>query len=490
MSIRIKLIISYLAALVVPIFLTLIAAVVILGIYAGGIPRKEFGPDFFKSFTQKASSVYFELEQAITENPDKLLDVKYLEQLDEKLIIMNTGIVVYKDNQLIYASKFLNSTDIMAKLSKPISNARESRGKNLHDMVFANNKTYNVIRNEFVFSSKAAGKLFALTDVSPIGEFARKYFSALAFAILFILLLTNAILTYIVSRSILRPLSLLKHGTRQIKEGNLNFEVKTKSKDEIGQVCLAFDEMRQRLKDSLETQLQYEENRKELLSSISHDLKTPVTAIKGYVEGIMDGVADTPEKVEKYISTINAKATALDRLIDDLFLFSKLDLKKLPFNFEKVDIKKYFEDCIEELKFDMDKKNILLEFNADFNKTIKVVADREKLKRVIVNIIENAAKNMNKENSRISIKLCETAEMVEIAVEDNGQGINCDELPFIFDRFYRADQSRNTATGGSGLGLAIARQIIGEHGGVIWAESCLGIGTTIYFTLKKVPPGV
>ena len=114
--------------------------------------------------------------------------------------------------------------------------------------------------------------------------------------------------------------------------------------------------MRARLKKSIKVQLQYEENRKELISNISHDLKTPITAIKGYIEGIRDGVADTPEKTNKYINTIYTKATDVDKLIDELFLYSKLDLNKFAFNFTKVNVYQYIEDCIEELYFPLTKE--------------------------------------------------------------------------------------------------------------------------------------
>ncbi len=113
----------------------------------------------------------------------------------------------------------------------------------------------------------------------------------------------------------------MKLATEKIRDGNLNFKVKARTKDEIGQLSMAYEEMRQRLKESIDLQLKYEENRKELISNISHDLRTPITAIKGYVEGIRDGVADTPEKMDKYLSTIYRRATDMDSLIDDLFLF-------------------------------------------------------------------------------------------------------------------------------------------------------------------------
>ena len=212
-----------------------------------------------------------------------------------------------------------------------------------------------------------------------------------------------------------------------------------------------------------------------------------MAAIKGYVAGIMDGVADTPEKTRKYIQTIDNKTSDIDKLIDELFLFSKLDLKKELFNFEKVEIKQYFKDSTEELKFDLMKKGIELRFYLENKEPLWVVADREKLKRIISNIVDNAVKYMDKEVRTIEITLIEgSTEFVTIQIADNGQGIPKQALSLIFDRFYRADPSRNSANGGSGLGLAIAKGIIEGHGGKIWGESEEGQGTSIFFTLKKV----
>lgn len=481
MSIRVKLLISYIAMLVIPSILTVIAAIVILVGTLGNVGHGKLGPDFLKEISERAIRISNDIDRIVSTDPDKLLDTKYLDSLDKELIIINTGIVVKKGSSLIYVSKMVDSDKILSKLPKP----RNSR-KDGFDGIAAGNKSYTVKMQDFTFTDKAPGSVFLITDISPVGHFAQKYFSSLMLAILIIVLLTNGVITYLVSRSIIRPLNMLKYGTKQIKEGNLNFEVRKISNDEIGQLCIAFEEMRRKLKASIELQMQYEENRKELISSISHDLKTPVTSIKGYVEGIMDGVADSPEKMEKYIRTIYSKAMDLDRLIDDLFLFSKLDLKKLPFNFEKVNIKKYFEDYIDESKTDFDNKGIRLDFRCDYPEDVEVLADREKLKRVVVNITENAVKYMDKDDGKVGIYLYSEQETVKVRIEDNGQGISKEDLPFIFDRFYRADPSRNVSTGGSGLGLAIAKQIVEGHGGRIWAESDYGKGTSINFTLKKV----
>ena len=222
-----------------------------------------------------------------------------------------------------------------------------------------------------------------------------------------------------------------------------------------------------------------------LVSSISHDLKTPITSIKGYVNGILDGVANTPEKAERYLKTIYSKATQMDIMINDLLLYSKLDLSQLPFNFENTDIMDYFKYCIHESAPELEKSNIeiCLENNLDGLKYVKI--DRERLMRVILNIIDNSRKYMDKEQGKITIILRETNSSIIIEIRDNGSGIDENDVNKIFDRFYRADAARSEANG-SGLGLAIAKQIVEGHGGTIWAVSHENEGTSILMSFGKI----
>jgi histidine kinase len=244
--------------------------------------------------------------------------------------------------------------------------------------------------------------------------------------------------------------------------------------------------MRQKLKSSVELQIQYEDNRKQLLSSISHDLRTPITSIVGYVEGIQDGVANTPDKLSKYLLTISTKAKDMNALIDELFLFSKLDLHEIPFVFKKLNISDFMESYVQELQFEMSEHNIDVLFSNDSLTTLYAKADAEQLRRVLINLTTNSIKFMDKERKRIDMVLSATESELIIEVKDNGSGISPEALAHIFDRFYRAEQSRNSNTGGSGLGLAIAKQIVERHGGDIWALSKLGEGTSIFFSLQKM----
>ena len=286
-------------------------------------------------------------------------------------------------------------------------------------------------------------------------------------------------------RSIAVPLVKLKKATKNIKEGNLDFVLEVEGNDEFSQLCQDFEEMRKRLKESTEEKILMDKENKELISNISHDLKTPITAVKGYVEGIMDGVADTPEKMDRYVRTIYNKTNEMDHLINELTFYSKIDTNRIPYTFSKLNVEDYFSDCAEELGLEMETRGIELVYANYVEKDVQVIADGEQIRRVIHNIVSNAIKYMEKPRGIIQLRVKDVGDFIQVEIEDNGKGIAAKDLPYIFDRFYRTDVSRNSSKGGSGIGLSIVKKIMEDHGGKVWATSRLEIGTIMYFVLRK-----
>ena len=302
----------------------------------------------------------------------------------------------------------------------------------------------------------------------------------------FVILISVALVVGLwVYRSIAVPLVKLKKATQNIKEGNLDFVLDVEGKDEFSELCQDFEEMRRRLKESTEEKSLIEKENRELISNISHDLKTPITAVKGYVEGIMDGVADTPEKMDRYVRTIYNKTNEMDHLINELTFYSKIDTNRIPYTFSKLNVEDYFEDCSEEVGLEIETRGIELVYANYVEKDVMVIADGEQIRRVIHNIISNAIKYMDKPKGIIQIRIKDVGDFIQIEIEDNGKGIGPKDLPYIFDRFYRTDVSRNSSKGGSGIGLSIVKKILEDHGGKVWATSRLGIGTIMYFVLRK-----
>ena len=286
-------------------------------------------------------------------------------------------------------------------------------------------------------------------------------------------------------RSIATPLVKLKKATQNIKEGNLDFVLDVEGDDEFSELCRDFEEMRKRLKESAEEKVLLDKENKELISNISHDLKTPITAVKGYVEGIMDGVADTPEKMDRYVKTIYNKTNEMDHLINELTFYSKIDTNRIPYTFSKLNVEDYFGDCAEEVGLELETRGIELVYANYVESGVLVIADGEQIRRVIHNIISNAIKYMEKPKGIIQIRVKDVGDFIQVEIEDNGKGIAAKDITYIFDRFYRTDVSRNSSKGGSGIGLSIVKKILEDHGGKGWATSRLGIGTIMYFVLRK-----
>ncbi len=477
-SIQTRFLLSYIGVICISVFLLLTAGFLVLFTITGDVKSVKY---FYKnSYTNKPltaaeENTFLDLKLLAKHAPDQLLDEKQLQGKED------VEIVVRKGTAITYASPELERKTLQQSLP-----TFESANINTRDTIQVNNTFYTYVKFDFYFSNQEEGSIFVLRKVSSYAELARKLFPILFALLLLLLVVTLGFLNYVVSRSIIKPITMLKHGIERMKAGDLNFQLHTCSNDEVGQLTQSFEEMRKKLKESIEIQVQYEENRKELLSNISHDLKTPITSIIGYVEGIRDGVANTPEKVDKYLTTVYTKAKDLNAIIDELFLFSKLDLQREPFTFESVDLLQYLKDYIEELHLDLGDQGIEVLFSSSRTHPSYVKADRDKLKRVLSNLVNNSVKYMDKESKQIIISLLDEESTVTVQVTDNGSGISSTALPFIFERFYRVEQSRNKRTGGSGLGLAIAKQIIQGHGGSISAVSEIGEGTTVFFSLLKV----
>ena len=307
----------------------------------------------------------------------------------------------------------------------------------------------------------------------------------LFFTALVILIFTSVSIGLWIYRGVATPLVKLRKATQNIKEGNLDFVLEVDGTDEFAELCRDFEEMRRRLKESAEEKVLLDKENKELISNISHDLKTPITAVKGYVEGIMDGVADTPEKMDRYVRTIYNKTNEMDHLINELTFYSKIDTNRIPYTFSKLNVDDYFSDCAEEVGLELETRGIQLYYANYVEKDVLVIADGEQIRRVIHNIISNAIKYMDKPKGVIQIRVKDVGDFIQVEIEDNGKGIASKDLTYIFDCFYRTDDSRNSSKGGSGIGLSIVRKILVDHAGKVWATSREGIGTIMYFVLRK-----
>jgi signal transduction histidine kinase len=286
-----------------------------------------------------------------------------------------------------------------------------------------------------------------------------------------LVLATNFFLTRSMIKNIAIPLDTLSFGVKQIQNNNLGFRLEYKNDDEFRPICAAFNEMAERLEAMAAEHDKYEENRRELLAGISHDLRTPLTSIKAYLEGIEKEVASTKEKREKYIATIRNKTNDMEYIINQLFLFSKLDINDFPLSLQNLDMGLFFQDAVSELSGYYDKRGLTIEL-CEIMPNVFVSIDPVLFRNVITNILENSVLYKDTERGRIEISVGIIGAVVEIRLADDGPGVPRESLEKLFDVFYRADPSRNTKGGslGNGLGLAISQKIVNLMGGSIKAE--------------------
>ncbi len=330
-----------------------------------------------------------------------------------------------------------------------------------------------------LFSSSDGRMVDILTLVPIIGY--KDFYLALAAFITITFIITFIIAEMIALRyntaNIINPIAELKKKTDLLAEGDLSSEIDGSGIAEIKLLCDSVETLRIKLKESLYYNKKADENRRFLISGISHDLRTPITAAGGYIEGILDNVASTDEKRAEYLQKALMRLNQVNELINDLLLYSKLDLGQLPFEFKTVDICSFIRLAAEDNSFDLSKPIPVV---CDFDRRY-VRLDCEQLRRVIQNITDNAKKHSD---GNIVIYLRENTSSVIIEIADSGGGVSPNALPHIFEKFYRGDNSRK-ADGSSGLGLAIAKLIIEGHGGHIWAVNNSFGGLSVMISLKK-----
>ena len=491
MKLRSKLIVTFLILILVPVMFTA-AAFFLFGHYQMNAVKRLYGVEnvtyeTLSNTTAMLSRITRDAYEAMREtaqtDPDEFEDTGYLDKVNLYLETRYSFLAVRKDGSFIYVGNEEDQTELLEIL--PEYGTHDADQDQDMGIYIGGNLQALVRQLDFRFTDEAEGSAFIVTSISSMLPEVESLIMDVVLVLALILIFTSMILTAWIYKSIVTPIHHLQVATKKITDGNLDFEMPAGGEDEIGELCTDFEEMRRRLKETAEEKLEAEKQNKELISNISHDLKTPITAVKGYVEGLMDGVADTPEKQEKYIRTIYNKANDMERLINELTFYSKIDTNRIPYHFDRINVNDYFADCIEELSIELEEQNIELAYFNYVDESVQVIADAEQIKRVINNIVSNSIKYIDKPKGYINIRVKDVGDFIQVEIEDNGKGIATKDLPLIFNRFYRTDASRNSSKGGSGIGLSIVKKIVEDHGGKVWATSKENTGTVMYFVLRK-----
>ncbi|MDA0733880.1 MAG: ATP-binding protein [Chloroflexi bacterium] len=287
------------------------------------------------------------------------------------------------------------------------------------------------------------------------------------------------------SASTVRSFQQLVSGVSQISTGNLTARVPVQSRDEVGRLASAFNNMAERLEESFSRQRDLEQARRDLIGSVSHDLRTPLASIRAMVESINDGVVTDADTVTRYLHNIESEVENLSQLINDLFELSQLDAGVLSLNLEISSLPDLISDTLESMSAQADASSKKLNLKGSVEGELSnVVTDARRMQRVLYNLVQNAVRYTPSDGT-IQILARDTGAEVQVEVTDTGEGIPDAELPRIFDRFYRTEQSRSRDSGGAGLGLSIAKGIVEAHGGRLWVKSALGEGSTFGFALPK-----
>ncbi len=473
---------NFLMVCIPVVWLTIIGMVIFAGLQFTGTVRQS---ELALLWPEKGASM--SISYAVSSLRAKAESNETLELEDvfeECLILEKNGVqsVVFSNGRLIYISDGADEDEIRGKVQQQCGYARSAMSWNEENFALIYSAPYD---ENIIF---AAGQV-PFTAAGYDDDIMEHILEAVLFIVLLLSIIViiwlGLYLTRLLSRQIIEPLAELRYALAEIKKGNLEYSLAVSAQDEIGQTCRDFDLMRQELHNAKEERQKYEQNRKELIAGISHDLATPITLVKGYASGIRDGIAKTPEKQSQYIERIYNTSCTMEHLVESLFLFSKLDLGRIPFDMEAVSIYRYFEDVVNEMTPLFAEQGLILTLNAEQTDTA-VMIDRAQFRRVIENLLTNCVKYKTSSTADVEFSIQGEEDAVVVSCIDHGAGVPKESLEKLFDSFYRTDSARTDVTKGSGLGLAIAKQIICAFHGEIWAVPTSGGGLTISMRLPII----
>lgn len=488
-SIGKRLLLSNFIMIFIPVAFTLVVSIAIfLGLHFGNINRAALISFIWPESSGPTLSVQFELSRLCVRADQYDGDMKPLFQSGDHLEDQGLRVAIWKDGRFLYVTNGTDGQETMDNVQRKVP------AQSTASWVWSDQGI------DFSYVSTKTGIVLAVTGNVPLHSHTRvlnlhtKDILKVAFYVLTIatVILTICVGLYLarkLSRQIVQPLEELRDIAGDISRGNLEHPVTVKGHDEISDTCRSFENMRLQLKAAGELRDKYDRNRKELIAGISHDLATPLTRIEGYASGLKDGIADTAEKRRHYVAMILDTSKMMTRLVRTLFLFSKFDLGQVEFCWENVDLCGYLEDYTGEQAEHFRHQGLDISYKASVDEAV-VAMDRIHFQRVVENIIGNSVKYKDGDEGHLAISLDAAGDgAVRLTFADDGRGVGENDLPKLFDSFYRTDKARSNVAKGSGLGLAVAKQIIDEMKGKIWAEQTQPKGLTICIELPVQKEG-
>jgi signal transduction histidine kinase len=475
MTIEKRLALSNLYMILVPVLITfLIAGLCVAGIWftitrSTGVGFED-SEDFFSASQGISTLVEEELSSSAADKKSKIARLSRILDRSSMTLVIYEGSLEY----FSYGEKKPEDMQLLKAVSLFHDNGVVSNGeRNLYSHTFSvGNKPYRLL----LFSSQSNKSYASVKSVVALALI------FLAFTIFFSVRLTNRFLTKFVFRKIKDPLDLLAEGEKQLGQGNLEYRLEFTEENEFLPICRAFNEMAMRLQASEKQLIQDENDRKELMADISHDLRSPLTSIQAYVEGLLDGVATDEKKKHSYLMTIKAKAMDIDHMVSQLLAFSQMEFDEYPLHLVSSDLSVIISRFLAEERehYSAQGLNIVEEL-------VPAVAifDFDQLRRILSNILGNSIKYCRSGQVDVHISMQETEQEIIVEIADDGPGVKETDLPRLFDVFYRADRSRNNPGTGSGLGLAFVAKAIQKMGGSARAYNAIPHGLVIRMGFKK-----
>lgn len=461
MTIKKRITVSNLMMLIIPLCTVLVVAVICAAaIFLTLSHSNGFGfessEEFYRVSSITSKKMYEIFEHSPTDARTKLSvigktidgDTMFVRVCENGVDFYHSGNADMEDVSLIESAKLIGNNAFVSNENRQLYYYTDTLDGKQYDMYLFSN------------SAHTENKLLKVVIIGAI-IFA-------AFVTQLSIILTGRFTKRFVFRRIEPPLKLLAEGVEQISRGNLDYRLDYTEDDEFKPVCTAFNDMAARLKASVELARRNEENRKELLLDISHDLRSPLTSIRAYVEGLSDGVASTPEMQKRYLDTIKRKTEDIEKMVSALFAYSKLDMDELEINMESMDVSAFLSSTVGQLYEEYAENGLEVIFEP--SPSVRIGADEELLLRIMMNLLDNSRKYRTRETGRCVISVSREGDRAQIEFADDGPGVEDGCLDKLFDIFYRTDKARSNTGSGSGIGLAFVKKAVSAMGGEVYAQ--------------------
>ncbi|WP_050354531.1 sensor histidine kinase [Gottschalkia purinilytica] len=391
----------------------------------------------------------------------------YSKEINSRIMVINKQGIVKGDSNKEQIGKKFNNEEVRKSLKGEVASRAYNSPTYKHVLYVATPVKLHdeVIGSILIFAS--------INDIYDAVYYINQKLTI--FSILSIIIIS--IVNFIFTGYVFKPLQIFNQAILKISEGDLNQKIKIETNDEFRKLADTFNMMTEKLDEE-------DKQKKDFVAYVSHELKTPLSSIKLLSESLIHENEININIYREFLHDISSEVDRLNNIVEDLLTSMELDISKIKINFEYVNISTLIEKTVLKLKPLADKKNIKIDVYV-IRKEMNIMIDPDRIQQAVINIVSNAIKYTEKDGS-IKVMLYEKNGNTIIEIKDNGIGIPKENLPYIFDRFYRVDKARARVTGGSGLGLSIAKQIISLHRGTIEVESQLGKGTRFSIIIPSI----